>query len=159
VSKLAVAEVAFNAVAFGKDKVALLMVVVPVAAPKFNAVAAPPTFRVVAVVLNRFPVVWLVATVPPLALIVPVAVIVLAPAIAPVEEIVMVGVFKKLLKPVAEAKLTPLMTLVLLLVAAGKLIPLMTSVLLVLVALLKAMLTPLTVVEVTPVLELVTDND
>jgi hypothetical protein len=63
----------------------LLMLVVPVAAPKLRVVAAPPTFRVVAVVLNRLPVVWLVAIVPPLALMVPEAVIVVAPEIAPAE--------------------------------------------------------------------------
>ena len=43
----------------------LLILVVPVAAPISNVVAAPPTFRVVAVVFNKLNVVWLVVKSPP----------------------------------------------------------------------------------------------
>ena len=64
----------------------------------------------------------------------------------------------KFVNPVAETKLMPFITLVLLLVAAGKLIPFKVLVLLVLVALVKATLTPLTVVAVTPVFPLVILN-
>lgn len=51
------AEEALMAVALGKDKVVLFMVVVPVLVPKLMAVAAPPRFKVVAVVLARAKVV------------------------------------------------------------------------------------------------------
>ena len=44
----------------------LLMLVVPVAAPISNVVAAPPTLSVVAVVFNKLNVVWLVVKSPPL---------------------------------------------------------------------------------------------
>src|SRR5579884_1713018 len=60
------AEEALIAVAFGKLKVALLIVAVPEPAPKAKVVAAPPTLRVVAVELNRLPVVLVVERVPPL---------------------------------------------------------------------------------------------
>ena len=60
------APAALIAVAFGKLKVALLIVAVPVAAPKARVVAAPPMFKVVAPVLNRLPVVLVVVTEPPL---------------------------------------------------------------------------------------------
>lgn len=65
------AEPAEIAVAFGNDKVRLLMEVVPVAAPILTAVAAPAKFMVVAVVFSRLATVWVVVIVPPLALIVP----------------------------------------------------------------------------------------
>ena len=52
----------------------LLIVVVPLVAPRETVLAAPPMLSVVAVVLNKLPVVWLVAMVPELALIVPAAV-------------------------------------------------------------------------------------
>ena len=44
----------------------LAIVVVPLPAPRFNAVAAPNAFTVVAVVLSKLNVVWLVVTSPPL---------------------------------------------------------------------------------------------
>ena len=56
-SMVAKAPAALMAVAFGKLRVALLIVAVPVAAPRARVVAAPPIFKVVAVVLNRLPVV------------------------------------------------------------------------------------------------------
>jgi hypothetical protein len=88
----------------------------------------------------------------------PEVVIPVAPVIAPDEESTKVGVLMKLVKPVAEAKFNPLIILVLLFVAAGKLIPFKVLELLVLVEFAKVMFVPLTVVAVTEVLELVTDN-
>src|SRR5579884_1964291 len=72
---VAKAEAALMAVAFGRAKVALLIVAVPVAAPKAKVVAAPPTLTVVAFVLNRLPVVLVVVTEPPLAATFPAVVI------------------------------------------------------------------------------------
>ena len=57
-----------------------------------------------------------------------VALTTVAPEIAPVAEILIEGVFKKLLKPVAEAKLIPLIRPRALLFAASKLIPLVVSI-------------------------------
>src|SRR5579884_1888200 len=65
-SMVAKAEAALMAVAFGKDKVAFLIEAVPVAAPIVKVVAAPPTLSVVAVALNRLPVVAVVVIEPPL---------------------------------------------------------------------------------------------
>ena len=53
---------------------ALLTVVVPVEAPKVKVVAAPPTWRVVAVALNKLAVVLVVERVPPLTATFPAAV-------------------------------------------------------------------------------------
>ena len=50
---------------------ALLTVVVPLLPPSETVVATPPIFNVVALLLNKFAVVWVVAIVPPLALMVP----------------------------------------------------------------------------------------
>jgi len=49
----------------------LLIVAVPVDAPRLSVVAAPPILRVVAVVLKRVPVVEVVVNEPPLSAIVP----------------------------------------------------------------------------------------
>ena len=49
---MAVAAVAFTVVAFGRVKVRLLIVVVPVDAPRERVVAAPNALTVVATVLN-----------------------------------------------------------------------------------------------------------
>ena len=57
---MAVAAVAFTVVAFERVKVRLLTVAVPVDAPRERVVAAPPIFRVVALVLNREAVVVVV---------------------------------------------------------------------------------------------------
>ena len=51
------------------------MFVVPVFAPMFNVVASPPRLSIVALALNRLPVVWSVAIVPELALMSPVNVV------------------------------------------------------------------------------------
>lgn len=67
-----------------------------------------------------------------------------APVIAPAFVMAMEGVFRKLVNPVADAKLMPLIVLVPVLVAAGKLIPLSVDVLSVLLAFVKARLTPFT---------------
>ena len=72
---MAVAEAAESKVALGIDKVALLTVAVPVAAPKLRAVAAPPTFTVVALVLKRLPVPAVVESVPQLTATAPEVVI------------------------------------------------------------------------------------
>lgn len=53
-------------VALGSDKATLLMVAVPDEAPRFNVVAAPKALTVVAVVLIKLKVVWLVVKSPPL---------------------------------------------------------------------------------------------
>src|SRR5437879_4645339 len=74
-SKFAVAAVALIAVAFGNESVALLIVAVPVAAPSASVVAAPPMFTVVAPVLKRLPVVFVVESVPPFAAMLPVTVV------------------------------------------------------------------------------------
>ena len=70
--KLAAAFGALMVVALGSERVRLLMDAVPVVAPIFNVVAAPPMFKVVAVVLKRFPVVAVVAIVPEFAFTLPV---------------------------------------------------------------------------------------
>ena len=57
---------ALKVVAFGKVTVALLILAVPLVAPRLSVVAAPPTLRVVAVVLNKLAVVWVVVSEPPL---------------------------------------------------------------------------------------------
>ena len=56
ISNPAVAKIASNEVALGRDRVRFFIEVVPVAAPIFMAVATPPMLTVPAVVLKRFPV-------------------------------------------------------------------------------------------------------
>ena len=51
--KLPVACVASTVVALGKEMVAFRMEAVPVVAPRVKVVAAPPTERLVALVLNK----------------------------------------------------------------------------------------------------------
>ena len=51
---------------FGRVTVALLIVAVPVVAPKVRVVAAPPIFKVVAPVLKRVALVFVVVRSPPL---------------------------------------------------------------------------------------------
>ena len=72
-SNEAAAELAVNEVALAKFTVALFIVVVPLLEPRLTE-AAPPICKVVAVVLKRLAVVWVVAIVPELALMFPVAV-------------------------------------------------------------------------------------
>jgi hypothetical protein len=80
---LAVAELAVIAVALGRERVAFLIVAVPVVAPNASVVAAPPMLRVVAVVLKRLPVVAVVVREPPLSAILPA--VVTAPALVTVK--------------------------------------------------------------------------
>jgi len=63
---VAKADAALIAVAFGRDKVALLMVAVPVEAPRVSVSAAPPIFKVVAFESKILADVAVVETVPPL---------------------------------------------------------------------------------------------
>src|SRR5258708_35525295 len=69
------AEAALIAVAFGRESVPLLMVVVPEVAPILMEVPAPPTFNVVAPVLKRLPVTAVVVMDPPLSVKFPALVI------------------------------------------------------------------------------------
>ena len=78
-----------------------------------------------------------------------------APVMAPVEEMSMDGVDRKLVYPVAEEKFIPFITLVPLFVAAGKFTPFSMLVLFGFEALERDMLIPFTVVVVTPVFEFV----
>src|SRR5882672_9946508 len=79
------------AVAFGRDNVALLIVAVPVAAPRESVVAAPPTFNVVAPVLKRFTVVEVVVSEPPFTAILPA--VVMLPVAPAIEKLVAVTSF------------------------------------------------------------------
>lgn len=85
--------------------------------------------------------------------------IVPAPLMLPAEEILIVGVFKKLVKPVAETKLMPLMVLALVMLAAGKLMPLTVLELLALVPVAKVKSRPETAVAPTAPEALVTVAD
>jgi len=58
---------ALIAVACGRERVALLMVAVPVVAPRVRDVAAPPILRVVAPLLKRVALVEVVVRAPPLS--------------------------------------------------------------------------------------------
>src|ERR1700728_1971732 len=78
---------ALIAVAFGRERVVLLIVVVPVFLPMLTVVAAPPRLTVVAVVLNRLPVVEVVESVPPLTAALPEVVILPVATIVPLVEI------------------------------------------------------------------------
>ena len=69
-------------VALAKLTVALLIVAVPVAAPKLSVVAAPPMLREVAIVFSKLKDVWVVVRSPPLIAVSPeVVMFPVAPAI------------------------------------------------------------------------------
>lgn len=67
----AVARFALNTVAYGKEIVALLIVAVPVVAPRVKVVASPPIDRLVAVVLKSVAVALVVVISPPFTAISP----------------------------------------------------------------------------------------
>jgi len=102
--------------AFGATTLVLLMVVVPVVAPILSVVAAPPMFKVVAVVLKRLAIAVVVVRDPPLAAMFALEVIL------PVAKTVPLVV---ILPELATVKLVPLMRLVKL--VPTKLIPLVIA--------------------------------